>query len=178
MNTTFSFAEISSYPKNFSTGSVLARVIDGLGFRYYWATEGLTENDLLYSPGNNNRTTYQTLNHLYNMVDFMGNILENKTYHFPEPENGFDFSELRQKTLHRMEEIRNNLSDMENGDLEEKTIHLTVGGNPMDFSIWHMFNGPFTDSIFHIGQIISFRRANGNPVDPYVEPFFCKRIEK
>ncbi len=178
MTTTSTFAAINNYPSNFNTGSVLARIIDGLGFRYYWATEGLTENDLNYSPGNNNRTAYQTLDHLYNMVDFMGNILENKIYNFPEPENGFGFSELRQKTLNRIEEIRNKLSEIENGDLEDKTIHLTVEGNPMDFNAWHMLNGPFVDSIFHIGQIISFRRASGNPVDPYVNPFFCKRIEK
>ena len=40
------FYEISNYPESYSEAEIVGRMIDGLGFRYYWATEGLTEEDL------------------------------------------------------------------------------------------------------------------------------------
>ena len=43
---TLPFSEIPDYPDSYTPGTVMGRLIDGLGFRYYWATEGLSENDL------------------------------------------------------------------------------------------------------------------------------------
>ena len=39
------FYEISDYPESYSQAAIVGRMIDGLGFRYYWATEGLNEKD-------------------------------------------------------------------------------------------------------------------------------------
>jgi len=38
------YREISTPTESYSVGAVAARMVDGLGFRYYWATEGLTCN--------------------------------------------------------------------------------------------------------------------------------------
>ena len=107
MHPTLSFADISVCPEKITTGTVLARTAEILGFRYYWATDGLTESDLTYSPGNDNRNLYQTLDHLYNMIDFVGSTLEGKVYPFPEKENGFSLTELRHKTLARIYNSKN-----------------------------------------------------------------------
>ncbi len=40
-----------------ASGNVVARIIDGLGFRYYWGTEGLREEDLKFKPSEEARTT-------------------------------------------------------------------------------------------------------------------------
>ena len=50
------YAEIPPMTGDYTPGKVAARVIDGLGFRYYWATEGLTEKDLEYKPSEEGRT--------------------------------------------------------------------------------------------------------------------------
>ena len=42
------YYEIPDYPSAYNASTVVARMIDGLGFRYYWATEGLREEDLNY----------------------------------------------------------------------------------------------------------------------------------
>ena len=44
------YYEIPDYPEKYNQGTVVARMIDGLGFRYYWATEGLRAEDLNLNP--------------------------------------------------------------------------------------------------------------------------------
>ncbi len=61
------YYQIPDYPDSYTAGTVVARMIDGLGFRYYWATEGLRTEDLAYKPSESNRTIDETLDHLYNL---------------------------------------------------------------------------------------------------------------
>lgn len=49
------YREIPPYPENYTAANVAARVVDGLGFRYYWATEGLRPEDLAYQPNKDER---------------------------------------------------------------------------------------------------------------------------
>ena len=44
------YYEIPEYPESYTAGTVSARMIDGFGFRYYWATEGLRVEDLKFRP--------------------------------------------------------------------------------------------------------------------------------
>ena len=46
------FKSIPEYPDNYKSGNIIQRMIQGLGYRYYWATEGLTDKDLKYRPSN------------------------------------------------------------------------------------------------------------------------------
>ena len=43
--------------------------------------------------------------------------------------------------------------------------------------VWHLFNGPIDDAISHVGQITSFRRSAGNPINPFVNVFMGKTKE-
>ncbi len=62
MNETLPYATIPEAPETYTPGAVVSRLIDGLGFRYYWATEGLTEDNLAYKPSEEGRTIGQTMN--------------------------------------------------------------------------------------------------------------------
>jgi hypothetical protein len=44
------YYRIPTYPDHLSSTSVLTRLLDGLGFRFYWATEGLRTEDYAYRP--------------------------------------------------------------------------------------------------------------------------------
>ncbi|MBL4904447.1 MAG: hypothetical protein JKZ00_00090, partial [Flavobacteriaceae bacterium] len=55
------YYEIPPAPKEYTAGTVASRMVDGLGFRYYWATEGLTEKDLAFRPNSEARTTLETI---------------------------------------------------------------------------------------------------------------------
>ena len=58
------FYEISNYPESYSQAEIVGRMIDGLGFRYFWATEGLTEKDLNFRLPNDSRSSIETVVHL------------------------------------------------------------------------------------------------------------------
>lgn len=170
------FKEITIQPDSFSAANVLQRLIDGVGFRYYWGTDGLTDSDIAYDPGNDNRTMYQTLEHLHYMTTFIRNILTDKPTVFPEPASGLKFSELRAETMNKLNEIKDALASTNDKDFESKKILGVVNGDHMEFNIWQLINGPMLDVGYHLGQVIAFRRANGNPIAAGVEPFFGKKM--
>ena len=61
--------EIPEAPKEYTSEAVAARLIEGLGFRYYWATEGLRPEDLVYKPSDEARTCDETLDHIYGLAE-------------------------------------------------------------------------------------------------------------
>ena len=70
---TLPYAEIGPYPADYAPGSVVSRMIDALGFRYYWATEKLGEEDLTYRPTPDARSTYETIEHIYGLSEMSVN---------------------------------------------------------------------------------------------------------
>ena len=61
------FYEIKDIEDNYSNNSIVSRFIHSVGFRYYWATEGLREQDLIYKPSETGISTRETLEHIYNL---------------------------------------------------------------------------------------------------------------
>ena len=59
------YEEIPSYPLNYTEGTVISRMIDGLGYRYYWATKNLKAKDLDFRPDTQARSIYETMEHIY-----------------------------------------------------------------------------------------------------------------
>ena len=68
---TLPFYEIPTAPENFTPGTVAARMVDGLGFRYYWATEGLRAEDLGYEPGNDGQSCGEVVEHVLGLSRFI-----------------------------------------------------------------------------------------------------------
>ena len=44
------YQEIPDYPNEYTAGNVLGRIMDGIGYRYYWATKDLTPDDYNFRP--------------------------------------------------------------------------------------------------------------------------------
>jgi len=38
------------------------------------------------------------------------------------------------------------------------------GSNKSEFPFWNLINGPISDALWHVGQVVSFRRGSGNPL--------------
>ena len=62
------YYQIPDYPADYSPGNVVSRMIDGLGFRYYWATIDLREEDLNFKPSEEARTSLETLRHIHSLT--------------------------------------------------------------------------------------------------------------
>jgi hypothetical protein len=140
-------------PRRVSAGTILARLVDGLGFRYRWATEGLTDKELRFRPGPDNMTLQELLMHILGLVTWADE-------HFGgEPrENVLSVSgiqELRYRTLRRIEVLSARLLRMSEAQILSKT------GDTYPF--WNMINGPLADALTHVGQVNAWRRLAGNP---------------
>ncbi len=166
--TSLPYQEIPDYPETYTAGAVVARMIDGLGFRFYWATEGLIDTDLAYQPSEDSRSTYQTIEHIYALSNTILNAAlrkENQIFNTSD----LDYKTLRSRTLINLKtaaDILRETSDLTNHNLK-------FSNREMPF--WFNINGPISDAIWHSGQIASFRRASGNPINSNLS-FFTGKI--
>ena len=72
------FSSIPKAPVNYSASNSISRMIQGLGFRYHWATEGLKAKDLKYRPTEESRSTMGTIQHIYSLSKTILNAAKNK----------------------------------------------------------------------------------------------------
>ena len=155
------YYEIPEAAKEFTPGTTASRMVDGLGFRYYWATEGLTKKDLVFKPSKEARSMFDTLDHILVLSIMTLSSVEGTEMIFPK-EDSLSFNEIRKLTLENFKKtsdilkVSNDISKMimkikrKNGEVEE-------------FPFWNQLNGPIADAIWHTGQVVSFRRSSGNP---------------
>ena len=54
-------------------------------------------------------------------------------------------------------------------------IKFNRGGAYSEFPVWNLINGPISDAIYHVGQIVSFRRTSGNPIEKGVNVFLGEK---
>jgi len=154
---------IPDTPSHYSEATVAARLVDGLGFRYYWATEGLTEKDLSYRPSPEARSTYETLLHVEGLTSVLLNSV-NKRPTKPSADTAkLSFTALREKTLNNIREASEILKSPD-ARLEEMNMVFERPGNRTSYPFWNLVNGPVSDALWHVGQVVSFRRSSGNPL--------------
>lgn len=155
------YYEIPDYPETYTAGAVAARMIDGLGFRFYWATEGLRKEDLAYKPGNDTRTSQQTIEHIYGMSIIILNSTKGLSTE-GQPAS-LPFEAMREQTLLNLQAASNTLRTLSDADLNNIKMVFKRGDKTTEFPFWNEINGPIADCLWHVGQVVSFRRASGNP---------------
>lgn len=163
------YYRIPDYPESYNSGTVAARMVDGLGFRYYWGTVGLRAEDLAYKPSHEARTASETIDHIYGLT----NVLVNATKKLPndftkENEEELTFEEKRAKTLQNIKEASEILKRSTAQDLESYKIVFISSRGRSEYPFWNQLNGPLADAIWHVGQVVSMRRASGNPFNSNV----------
>lgn len=149
------YYQIPEAAKEFTPGTTASRMVDGLGFRYYWATEGLTEKDLIFKPNKEARTTIETINHILDLSQVILNATLNVANGAKLPE--MTFAEKRELTLNNLQQASKILR--ESKDISK---YKMIFGKT-EFPFWNVINGPIADAIWHTGQVVSFRRSSGNP---------------
>lgn len=155
------YYEIPEYPENYSAGTVAARIVDGLGFRYYWATEGLRAEDLSYRPSDEARNLEETMDHIVVLAAIMKDATGKKDFERVETE-GLTYEEKREMTLEFIKEASENLKSASDEDINDFDMVFSPE-NQLPF--WNLLNGPIADAINHLGQIVTFRRTAGNPIN-------------
>ena len=165
------YYQIPDYPESYTPENVAARMIDGLGFRFYWATEGLTKKDLEYKPGNDGRSTGYTIDHIYGLALTILNASLNKPNVFPRDDEELTYEQKRAKTLKNLEKASQVLKEQNTNTLENNKVIFESENGDSEYPYWNMINGPIADAIYHTGQVVSFRRSSGNPINPKIRQF-------
>ena len=168
------FKSIPKYPDNYKSGNIIQRMIQGLGYRYYWATEGLTDKDLKYRPANKAMSAFETLEHIYGLAETINNTsLKKVNYRLyrDAPEN---FESIRRETLNHLQLAANRYSDLSYDEISDNEIIFETNDIKTVFPLWNLINGQISDAIYHTGQIVSFRRTTGNPMKKGVNVFIGK----
>lgn len=156
------YAEIPEYSGDYTANTVAARMIDGLGFRYYWASESLREEDLNYKPSNSGRATSETIEHIYGLSKFIRNSILSDYKDTNKDE--LTFLEKRNQTLMNFKMVSDVLKNTETPFKLDST----------EVPFWNIINGPISDALWHCGQVVLLRRASGNPFNSKVNVFSGK----
>ena len=174
---TLPYHQIPDYPESYNAGSVAARVLDGLGYRYYWATEGLREEDLNYKISEDSRKVIETIDHIRGLVRTSLLAIQGKPIERGGAKEELSFGEMRKQTLENIKIASDILKSTSDVDIESLKIIFKRGDSVNESPFWNLLNGPIADAIYHTGQIVSFRRASGNPLYPGVSVFRGKTRE-
>ena len=172
------FKDISKYPTELNNGTIISRMLNGLGYRYYWATAKLNENDLKYRPSKDAYSTHETMVHIFTLSKTIYNTTLSKINERPDIDVPSDYENIRNGTLVFLEKASRTFSNLNGEQLNQIKIKFNRGGNIKSFPIWNLLNGPIADAIYHTGQIVSFRRTTGNPIDSSVNVFMGSYRQK
>ena len=172
-------ADLSAYDQipdlpgeTYSGPHVLARLVDGLSFRYRWASHGLRVDDLAFTPGEGSMTLGELLDHLRFLARWLHtNVAAARSGSEPVvypaacdglPDPSGDPTAYMVQTLEALAALRADFAAMSEAELASITF---IGGRePTAFPAWNMLNGPLADALTHVGQLASWRRSAGNPV--------------
>jgi len=155
-------------PDAISAGTILARLVDGIGFRYQLATEGLTSNEISFRPTKESMDMMELLIHIYRLISWTSTAFE---LPFTAKKSFANFAELRTETLELSQQFSRFLATLSEEEVAKASVYLKR--NNKDYSFWYLINGPLADALTHIGQVNSWRRIAGNPVAK-ISPFTGK----
>ncbi len=165
------FSQIPEAPKQLTPSTTLLRMVQGLGFRYYWATEGLRKEDLDYRPSQEASSSLETLQHLYSLSKTIAEAVQNIPSKWPDAKAPVTLESLRAETLTNLELAAQVLSQADQEGLERMKIVFDREGKQSAFPLWNLINGPISDALYHTGQVVSFRRTSRNPIAKGVNVF-------
>ena len=87
------------------------------------------------------------------------------------------YAEKRARTLQLLKAASDKLRESDGADLERYELIFQRGDQRSVSPFWNNLNGPLADAIWHVGQVVAYRRASGNPFNSKVSVFSGKLRE-
>jgi hypothetical protein len=162
------YYHIPDASEEYNPGNLVARMIDGLGYRFYWATKDLREEDLDYRPSEEARNTAETIAHIRSLSSTILKTVKGEVNAGGGTAGDLPAMEQRNLALDHIRNASEHVRGMTEQQIAELKIRFQRGDNSIEFPFWNLINGPIADAIYHTGQIVSFRRSSGNPVSDKV----------
>lgn len=169
------YSNIGEYSKKYTPETVVARMIDGLGFRFYWATDRLRPEDLKFRPSPEARSSEETIDHLMGLSEWILKPLKGEINTGSGEEIAkLPFAVKRERILLNLKEASDLLKS---GKVKIANIRIWAkveDATITEFPFWNDINGPISDALWHVGQVVTFRRSSGNPFDGKADVFMGK----
>ena len=165
-----SYQNLPAPPNDCTAANVLARLVDSLGYRFYLATNGLSEKEADFRPVEGSMNIRELLDHMHKVLFFAYQAF----YSDASFRKGMhSLEEYREGILELAHDFSGRLKEITEEELAASQVYLKR--TDTHYSFWYLINGPIGDVLTHIGQINSWRRMAGNPVErtsPFTgEPF-------
>jgi hypothetical protein len=155
---TIAYQTIPDPPATPSAGAVLGRLADGIGFRFRWATEGMRGEDLAFRPADDCMTLGELLAHIVELLSWVAESVGIAPRW--DMKDSTDFDAVRGRVLELAAQLGTRFKAMSDMEVNGCTITPSRGDTQ---PVWNIVNGPLSDSLTHIGQILSWRRIAGSP---------------
>ena len=146
------FFQIAGYPQRLQATTTLVRLVDGLGFRFLWATADLDERDAGFRPADDVKSIAELTDHILRLAVRVARAVGVTSR---EPAGASTFLVARAAALEVLASLRQRLLELDDTSLAAVQFR--------DLPLWHIINGPLADALTHVGQIVSFRRIAGKP---------------
>jgi len=153
------YSELPKPSHEISAGKILQRMVDGLGFRYGTATNGLHPEFFDYKACDTAMSGGELLKHIYQLMWWVNESFKLDNPYDKTLNNVEGYSNA---TLAKIETLSNHLENISDAALDEVQLYLKRENT--NYSFWYVINGPLADALSHVGQINSWRRMAGNPV--------------
>jgi hypothetical protein len=102
--------------------------------------------------------------HIYNLSRVIVHAVK-KEPNVAQKQEDLSFRELRSRTLENFRTASEALKAAKEKDLEDDNIIFRGNSGDSVLPFWNLLNGPIADVLWHVGQVVSFRRSSGNPFD-------------
>ena len=144
------YHSIPTPPAEIRAATIVSRMLAGMGFRFYWATDNLAEETYAFRPCEGARSIGETVGHIWDLLNWIYRAIDpaGKT----KPAGAIP---LREGVLDLILILEEAFSEMDN----EKLAAVQILKQPF----WSIVNGPLSDTLTHIGQIVTLRRIANSP---------------
>ena len=149
------FEDISKTPNDLTATNTLLRMVEGLAFRYRWATENLSEENIKFKPHPTSMSIEEVNAHIFDLVDSTNRVFGGEKQN---KDSLNSFHKLRIKSLNILADLSERLKEMSDEDFSKIEKNTS-----RQLPFWYWINGPLADALTHVGQITSWRRIAGNP---------------
>ena len=138
------FEDISKTPTELTATNILLRVVEGLGFRYRWATENLSEDNIKFRPHPTSMNIEELNVHIFDLINSTFRVFGGEKQNIDSLNS---FQQIRKKSLFILEDLSERLKKMRDEDLVKMEKNTS-----RKLPFWYWINGPIADALTMWGK--------------------------
>ena len=92
------YHRIPGYPNSITAQSILIRLLDGLAFRFRWATENLSQEDYEFRPAPDCMSIWELVRHIWGLVNWVSISMDTERFRKVD-----DIQETRKNILQKIQ---------------------------------------------------------------------------